>query len=38
MVVLFEIVQNTVPETVLEQGVQGVSKGRTAQTNFMFYS
>ena len=36
MVFLFEILQSTVPETVWEQGVQGVSEGRIAQTNFMF--
>jgi len=36
MVFLFEILQNTVPETVWEQGVYSVPEGRTAQTNFMF--
>jgi len=36
MIFLFEILQNTIPETVWEQGVQGVSEGSIAQTNFMF--
>ena len=35
MIFLFEILQNTIPETAWEQGVQGVSEGRIAQTNFM---
>jgi len=33
MVFLFEILPNTVPETVWEQGVP---EGRTTQTNFIF--
>jgi len=36
MIFLFEILQNTIPETAWEQGVQGVSEGSTAQTIFMF--
>jgi len=36
MVFLFEILQNTVPEIVWEQGVHSVLKGWTAQMNFMF--
>jgi len=36
MIFLFEILQNTIPEIVWEQGVQAVSEAKTAQTNFMF--
>ena len=36
VIFLFEKLQNAVPETVWEQGVQGVYEGSTAQTIFMF--